>query len=151
MKELHGSARALVTASLEESFRLLAAVDRYPSWNAALFREVEVLERDGDGQPLRARARLRIPRSPLFREFELLVAVRTQWPQAVYLTRIPYEPSDEERMQLAWRLSDAGRTRIELEFEAAVSFLPAFLPLAGAGDKIARTVLEGAAIRLGAA
>ncbi len=151
MKEFRGRAAAIVTASVEESFRLLAAVDRYPSWNADLFREVEVFERGGDGQPLRARARLRIPRSPLSREFELVVAVRTQWPQAVYLTRIPYEPSDEERMQLAWRLWDAGGTRIELEFEAAVSFVPGFLPLGGAGDKIAQTVLRGAATTLGAA
>ena len=140
----------MVSASLEESFRLLAAVDRYPSWNARVFREVEVLERDGQGQPLRARARVHIARGPFGHEFELLVTVRTDWPHAVHLTRIPYEPSDEERMRLAWRLKDDGGTLIELEFEAAVAFLPRFLPLPGIGDLIAESVLKGAATTLAA-
>jgi ribosome-associated toxin RatA of RatAB toxin-antitoxin module len=150
MKELRGTASAVVSASREQSFRLLAAVDRYPSWNAGMFREVEVLELDGHGQPKRARARMHIALSPLHREFELEVAVRTDWPHAVYLTRIPYEPSDQERMELAWRLADDGPTRIELGFEAAISVLPRFLPLPRVGDLIAQSMLASAATTLGA-
>jgi ribosome-associated toxin RatA of RatAB toxin-antitoxin module len=151
MKELRGTASAIVSASREKSFELLAAVDQYPSWNGEMFREVEVLELDGSGQPVRARARMQIALSSLRREFELVVVVRTDRPHAVHLTRIPYEPSDEERMDLAWRLAADGPTRIELEFEAAISVLPRFLPLLGVGDLIAQSVLAGAATRLGAA
>ncbi len=150
MKQLRGNATARVSASVEESFRLLAAVDRYPCWNAQLFPEVEVLERDAEGDAVRARAKLRIARQPFEREVELDVSVRREWLRAVYLTRIPNEPTDEERLELAWRLRDEGGTRIELGFEAVVSFVPRFLPVAGVGDGIARSVLKGAATALGA-
>ncbi len=151
MKELRGSASAVVGESVEESFRLLAAVDRYPTWNGAPFREVDVLELDREGNPVRARATVHLSLSPFGKAFELVVSVRTERPTAVYLTRIPNEPSDHERMELAWRLREDGGTRIELGFEAVVSFLPRFVPLAGVGDRIAESVVGSAARTLHAA
>ncbi len=146
MKELRGSASAVVSAPLDESFALLAAVDRYPEWHPDLFREVDVLERGADGQPRRAWAKLRVAFS---QEIELTVGVRSEWQQAVYLTRLPNEPGDPEKLDLSWRLDDDGGTRISLEFSAAVEFLPGFLPVGGAGNKIARSVLKGAVAKLG--
>jgi hypothetical protein len=43
-----------VAAPLEECFALLAAVDRYRDWCPDVVRQVEVLDRDAAGEPLRA-------------------------------------------------------------------------------------------------
>lgn len=171
MKELQGRASATVPAPIETSFAVVYAVEAYPRWNRDLFREVEVLERDQDGGPSKARAKLRVARGRFVREFELLVAIRAERPNAVYIERIPHEPSDEERLQLTWTLrangstssggpaggptgdgatssggpAGGGPTDIALTFAAALSSLPSFLPLGGAGDQIARSLVDGVA------
>ncbi|MBV8991320.1 MAG: hypothetical protein JO372_22405 [Solirubrobacterales bacterium] len=144
MKEFHGTAGTTVLAPLERSFATVYAVEDYPSWNRDLFRAVDVLERDADGGASKARATLRVARGRFVKEFELLVAVRAERPKAVYIERIPHEPSDEEGLQLIWGLKgDQERTHIELRFAAAISSLPSFLPLGGAGDQIARSLVQG--------
>ena len=146
MKEIRGSASAVARATPESCFSLLAAVDRYGDWNADLVREVEVIEREEDDWPARARGAIYVKHSPVMKHFELTVAVRAEPPRAVYITRIPNEPSDREALELAWRLAPArGRaTRINLELQAVVSFVPGFIPLGGVGNMIADTLLEAA-------
>jgi Polyketide cyclase / dehydrase and lipid transport len=166
MKQINGHASSVVAAPVESCFALLEAVHSYPTWNGELVREVEVLEWAGEGHPARARAMLHVAQSPFGKDFELVVAVRTEPPRAVYLTRLRNEPSDPEQLTLAWRLEPAtgarergadtpeqrdtgvrepgSATRIELEFHATVSFLPRFLPHFGVGDAIADTLLDAA-------
>jgi ribosome-associated toxin RatA of RatAB toxin-antitoxin module len=146
MKEFRGSASATVRASAQESYALLAAVDRYAEWNGELVRELEVLQ----AEPLRLRAVIRVKRGRLTKTFEMRVAARTEPPHAVHITRIPNEPDDPEGLELTWRISSAGAgTRVELDFRAVASFVPGFLPLGGVGDLIAGTLLEAATDALG--
>lgn len=145
VKEISGSASATVRASVRECYSLLAAAQRYPEWNGEFFRELEVLQRE----PLELRAVLNVKKA-----IELTVEVRTDPPHAVYITRIPNEPSDREELELVWRVEPAGGpalTRIELQLEALASFVPGFVPLGGIGDKIARKLLESATEALGGA
>jgi hypothetical protein len=151
MKEVRGRASAVVGAPLEESFTLLAAVEHYPSWYSEFFREVDVLERNSEGRPTKAWARLHVARSPFAKDFELIVAVRAERPRAVFITRLPNEPTDPERLELAWRLREESGTRIELAFDAAVAFVPGFIPVGDVGDRIAATILGGAVQKLVAA
>src|ERR1022692_2749591 len=48
MKELRGTATALVPAPLTQCLALVEAVDRYPAWYPDVVRTVEVLERDAN-------------------------------------------------------------------------------------------------------
>jgi hypothetical protein len=144
VKRITGVASAVVAAPIDDCFALLEAVARYPAWNPELVPEVEILEWDGDGRPARARAKLRVARGPFSRDLELVVGVRADRPTAVRLIRIPNEPSDEERLELTWRLQANGGTRIELELDAVASLLPGFIPLRGLGDLIARRLLAAA-------
>jgi ribosome-associated toxin RatA of RatAB toxin-antitoxin module len=150
VKHIDGHASSLVAAPVEDCFALLAAVHRYPSWNVDLVREVDVLEWAGEDRPARAWARIHVAQSPFGKNFELVVAVRTEPSSAVYLTRLPNEPSDPEQLTLSWRLEQDAGTRIALEFHATVSFLPRFLPQFGVGDLIADTLLDAAVRALGA-
>jgi ribosome-associated toxin RatA of RatAB toxin-antitoxin module len=148
MKEIQGRASAIVDAPLDACFALLEALERYPVWNPDLVREVEVLERDGDGTPATARVMLHVAQGPLAKDFELVVAVRAERPRAILLSRIPNEPSDPERLELAWRLQPDDETRIELDFDAAASSVPGIVPLPRIGDLIARRFLDAAVAAL---
>ena len=65
-------------------------------------------------------------------------------PVAIALTRVPDGPHDPDRLELIWRLAGAGSTQLELEFDAAASFVPGFVPVGGAGDMIAQAAIEAA-------
>jgi hypothetical protein len=146
MKEFRGSGSALVRASTEESYALLAAVDRYAEWNGELVRELEVLQ----AEPLRLRAVIYVKRAPFTKTLELRVAVRNAPPHTVHITRIPNEPTDPEGLELTWRVGSAAvGTRVELDFRAVASFVPGFLPLGGVGNLIAGKLLSSATDALG--
>lgn len=143
MKELHGHASAALETTPEECFELLAAVERYPAWFEGV-REVEVLEAERNGTPGMARACVHVPQSPFGKDFELFLDVRTEAPVAVTLTRVPDGPRDQDRLELIWRVQAGDSTVLELEFEAAASFVPSFLPVGDAGDAIAQAGLDAA-------
>lgn len=143
MKELQGRATGRLDLPPEECFELLSAVERYPDW-IAFVREVELLERERRGRPGRARAALHIPQSPFGTDFELLMAVRTRRPGLITLTRVPDGPGDPDRLNLIWRMRGGGSTQLELEFDAAASFVPGFFPVGGAGEVIAQAAIEAA-------
>ncbi len=149
MKEIQGKATTTLLAPIENSFALVYAVEDYPRWNSEVFRAVEVLDRGADGAASKARAKLRVARGRFARDFELIVAVRAEPPKAVYIERIPHGPSDQERLQLTWALQAAqpedGRTQLALSFATALTSLPSLLPLGGAGDQMARSLVEGVA------
>lgn len=143
MKELEGRAKAQLDVRPEDCYALLAAIERYPTWFEVV-REVEILEPERNGTPGRARAAVHVPQSPFGTDFELFVAVRTVPPVTITLTRLPQGPSDPDRLELIWRVAGGGSTELELEFDAAASFVPGFLPLGDAGDAIARAAIEAA-------
>jgi ribosome-associated toxin RatA of RatAB toxin-antitoxin module len=147
VKEITGHASAVVAAPVEECFALLEAVDRYPTWNRDLVREVDVLQQTTDGRPATARARIHVAQSPFGKNFEFVVAVHSEPMTAVQLTRLPSSPSDREGLSIGWRMRPEAGTEIALEFRATTSLLPSLLPLFGVGDMIAGTLL-GAATRV---
>jgi ribosome-associated toxin RatA of RatAB toxin-antitoxin module len=143
MKELQGRASAELQIAPRECFKLLSALERYPTWFEVV-REVEILEAERNGTPGMARAELYVPQSPFGTDFELFLAVRTEAPVTVTLTRVPDGPRDPDRLELIWRVQGDGMTYLELEFEAAASFVPSFLPVGAAGDLIAQAALDAA-------
>ena len=143
MKELQGRARAELDVPPDDCFALLAAVERYPDWFDVVSR-VEVIEPERNGTPGLARAELHVPQSPFGQHFELFVAVQTDSPVAVTLTRVPDGPADPDRLELIWRMDGDDSTQLEFQFDAAASFVPGFLPVGGAGEAIARAAIEAA-------
>ena len=143
MKELQGSASTEIELPAEDCFTLLASVDRYPGWFEVV-RDVEVLEREPDGLPSLARVELHVPQSPFGTEFSLTVAVHADRPESMRFVKLADGPSDQDRLEISWRMRENGPTEIEFEFDAAVSFVPGYLPVGGAGDAIAQAILGAA-------
>ena len=130
--------------------RFFRAVDRYPDWHPEVVRKVEVLERDGEGEPVRARAVLHVAVGPLVKDFNLVLAVGLPDAQTVKLTRIPNHPGDDERFDVTWRLREEGAgTRIRLEVQASLS-VPRFVPVGTIGDGLADGFVSSATRALGA-
>ena len=149
MKELTGTASATTAASPAEAMALLEAIDGYPGWAPEVVKEAEVLERDGDGHPTQARAKLHVERGPLTRDFNLLFDVKVDPGGTVALSRVPHMRSDGERFDVTWRVSGGGQsTRIELELGANLD-VPRFIPLGGVGDSIAGDLVSAATRALG--
>lgn len=144
MKELNGTAFATTTASPEECFALLLAVDRYPSWHGDVVTHAEVLERDADGQPIRAHATLHVERGPLTKDFDLLMAVDADPLETIKLSRIPHEPTDRERFDVVWRMRAGQSMHIRLDLAANLS-VPRLVPLGGVGDSLAQGLVNAAA------
>ena len=139
MKDLRGSAATSITTSPEECIAALAAVDRYPIWYPEVIREVEVLERDGQGHPHRARTTVHLAWGPLEREFRFEVTVETK-PTEVILARVPDSGSDPERLEIRWKVKPR---RLGVEVVARLE-LPRFVPVGGAGDSVAQGFVAAA-------
>ncbi|MGO9750113.1 MAG: SRPBCC family protein [Solirubrobacteraceae bacterium] len=137
MKDLHGTADAVVGAPIETCLALLAAVDRYPTWHPTVVREVEVLDRDVGGKPTRARTRLHVSRGAIVKDFNLVMAITVERPSTVKLAKIASGGSDQ-RFDVTWQLSDCldGSTRIQLKLLAQLN-VPRFVPVGGIGDALA--------------
>jgi ribosome-associated toxin RatA of RatAB toxin-antitoxin module len=144
LKELQGSASTEIEMTAEACFARLASIDRYPAWFEVV-RAVEILERERDGRPRLVRVELHVPQSPFGTDFELLVAIHADRPGAMRFTKVPDGPADPDRLELTWQLTESGSTQIEFEFDAAMSFVPGYLPVGSAGDAIAEAILNAAA------
>ena len=157
MKDLHGTASAVVPAPLDRCRALFEAVDRYPDWYPDAVREVDVLERDHTGRPTKARAKLHLVWGPVVKDFDLVLAVVSEPPGPIRLTRIADAGSSQ--FAVTWGLRDDGGThidhagtridhtgtRIDLNLTASMP-VPRFLPVGGIGDAIADGFI-GAATR----
>jgi len=143
VKELQGWASAEVDVPVKHCFELLSAVEAYPDWFDVV-SEVEMLEDERNGTPGLARAELYLPQSPFGAHFELFMAVRTERPGTVTLTRVPDGAADPDRLELIWRMKRSGSTWLEFEFDAAASFVPSFVPVGGAGEAIAQAAIDAA-------
>jgi hypothetical protein len=143
MKELTGNASAATAASVDAAMTLLAAIDGYPRWAPNVVKEAEVLERDADGHPTKARTKLHVERGRLTRDFNLVMAVNVDPSGTIKLSRIPHEPSDEERFEVTWRVDGGNSTRIQLALGANLN-VPRIVPLGGVGDALAADLLSAA-------
>jgi Polyketide cyclase / dehydrase and lipid transport len=144
VKELTGSASAATPAAPAEAMALLEAIERYPTWHPQVVKEAQVLERDADGHPTKARTKLHFEQGPLKRDFNLLMSVAVDPAGTIKLSRIPHEPSDPERFDVTWRV-DGGNpsTRIRLDLAANLS-VPRFVPLGGVGESMAAGLVTAA-------
>jgi ribosome-associated toxin RatA of RatAB toxin-antitoxin module len=143
MKELSASASATVAATPEACTQLLAAVDRYPDWYPDVIREAEVLERAADGTPERVRATVHVALGPIARDFRLVLLVAVEPGRRVTLSRVPHEPPDEERFELAWNVDVGPPTTLRLELAAQLE-VPRFLPVGGVGAPLAQGFVDAA-------
>ena len=143
MKELRASASATVSATPEACTQLLAAVDRYPSWYPDVIRDAQVLERAADGTALRVRAVVHLALGPIAHDLALVLAVAVERGRRVTLSRVPHEPSDEERFELAWHVDGGPPTRLRLELSAQVE-VPRLLPVGGIGGPFAQAFVDAA-------
>jgi hypothetical protein len=150
MKELRGRAAAPVSADRARVLDLLADLEAYPGWYPDVVRSVAVIERDGYGQPSRARAKLHAAVGPVTRDFDLVLAV-TRSADSVRLARVPRERTDPERFEVTWTLGagpgggPGGELRLALDANLDV---PRLVPLGGVGDAMARGFVSAAVRRL---
>ena len=144
MRDFHGKAAQVTPASLEDSFALVAAVDRYPDWCSDAVRAVDVLQRGADGYPGRVRMRMHIARGAIVRDFNLYLAMVVEPLATVRLTRFTDHPTNQE-FHATWLLRPAGSTRIELQLDAKLR-VPPTIPAGGIPDAIAEGFV-GAACR----
>ena len=148
MKQLHGDGAASVSATSEECFAALAAVDRYPTWYPDVVQGAEVLETGEDGLPTRAQVTLHVSRGPVKQDFKLSMEVRAVRPDKVTLHRIPHDASDEHAFDVAWEIEDRGESRrIRLAIDASLD-VPRFLPLGTIGDDLAEGFVAAVAREL---
>jgi hypothetical protein len=146
MKDLHGTAAAVVSAPLDRCRALLEAVDGYPDWYPEAVRSVEVLERDPDGRATKARAQLHLAWGPVVKDFDLVLAVAAEPPGPIRLTRIA-DPGSSQ-FGVIWRLREESGTHIDLDLTASMS-VPRFIPVGGIGDSIADGFIGAATKALG--
>jgi len=143
MKELTGSASATTPASPERAMALLEDIDRYPTWHPDVVKEAEVLERDAEGHPTKARCKLHVERGPLTRDFNLIMSVAVDPAGTIKLSRTPHESSDAERFDVTWRVDGEPSTRIRVDLAANLN-VPRMVPLGGVGDALAQGLVSAA-------
>jgi hypothetical protein len=148
MKELHGTASAVVAAPLERCVGLLAAIDGYPGWYPDGVREVEVLEQDAGGQATRVRTVLHVEVAGFDRDFNLTMSVEVDPDGGVALKKVKADSSDPP-FDVTWHMSEDDGTLIELHLDTALP-LPRLVPLGGVGDSIAESFVSAASEALGA-
>ena len=145
-REFHGEAGEVVAAPQEACLALVAAVDRYPDWCPDVIREVDVIDRDADGQPSRVRMRMHVARGGLEKEFNLFLAIAVEPPEIVKLTRVTDHPTNQE-FNATWTLRPAASTHIALELGAKLR-VPWYIRGDGIGDAIADAFVSAASKRL---
>jgi ribosome-associated toxin RatA of RatAB toxin-antitoxin module len=131
-----------VAAPVEECFALLAAVDRYPDWCPDIVRDVDLLDRDSDGQPSQVRMKMRITRGAFVKEFDLFLAIVVEPPRIVKLTRVTDHPTNQE-FNATWQLRPTGSTRLALQLDARLR-VPSYIPAGRVGDAIAQGFVAAA-------
>jgi len=150
MKRLHGEAQDAVRVPVGECFAFLAALEAYPSWYADVVRDVEVIEADGDGLPVRAETKLHLAYGPVSRDIDLLLGVDVEEPSLVQLRHIPRGPSSGASFDATWHLQDGAETQLALELDATMP-IPRLVPLTGVGKAFADGFMKAAVAALSSA
>lgn len=149
MKQLDSSVAGTTPASIEDCYATLSDFESYPRWFPGNVPAAEVLERDpATNEPTRIKTTLHVAQGPFVRDFKVHMAVTLDPPRLIELRRLPKEPSDHEEMVVTWRLRPAnGGTEVEASLDAKLS-IPAFLPVGGIADTMARGFLDAALAQL---
>jgi len=142
MREINGTATAVVPASLEAVLELLGAVERYPEWHPDVVRSVEVLESDSDDRPLTVQTKLHVSTGPFSHDFNLTMDVDVDARGTVKLSKVKSKDSDQQ-FDVVWRLRKDDGTRIELDLAASLD-VSRFLPLGSVGDSLAEGFVAAA-------
>jgi hypothetical protein len=127
---------------------LLETVDQYPTWHPDVVKSVEVLERNDQGQPTKAQAKLHVQHGPITRDFDLTMDVQVDPAGTVKLSRIPHHGGDGEKFDVIWRVTGAGPSQIRLDLAAGLN-VPRFLPLGDVGESLASGFVNAAVTALG--
>jgi hypothetical protein len=127
---------------------LLEAVDQYPTWHPDVVKSVDVLERNDQGQPTKAQAKLHVQHGPITRDFDLTMDVQVDPAGTVKLSRIPHHGGDGEKFDVIWQVTGAGPSQIGLDLAAGLN-VPRFLPLGDVGESLASGFVNAAATALG--
>jgi ribosome-associated toxin RatA of RatAB toxin-antitoxin module len=140
MKELKATSSGTAQAPIESVYTLLLDVERYPKWYPDGVKQVEVLERDPDGNPTRVQAILNAVAGPIRKQFDVRLAVEPTRPSKIELARVADDRGDHEILTITWLLRelDAGQTEITVQMGARLD-VPMFLPI----DPVAREVANG--------
>src|SRR5438874_1745403 len=103
-----------------------------------------VVEREVGGEAKKVKAKLRVARGPMTRDLDLVLEIERAPPGELRLTRLPNEPTDEERFAVVWKVRERrDATSIELELNARLS-VPRLVPLGGLGDSLAEGFVAAA-------
>jgi hypothetical protein len=143
VKELTGSASGTTPATADQALALLEDIEHYPDWHREVVKQAEVLERDAQGHPTKARCILHVERGPLTRDFDLVMSVSVDQSGTIRLSRIPHEPTDKERFDVTWRVDGGQATQIRLDLLANLD-VPRLVPLGGVGDSMAQGLVSAA-------
>jgi hypothetical protein len=147
MRELRGSASAVVTASPEECQVLLLDIERYPEWYPEAIRRADVVREADATTPARARTTVHLGVGPVQRDFDLLMEVTSEPGPVVRLVRVGQHGADPEGFSVVWRIdqgSPPGATRLSVDLSAHLD-VPRLLPTHGVGDAVARGFVSAAA------
>ena len=148
MRDLHGTASEVVSASPEDCTALLAAIDGYPEWYPGGVREVEVLKRNAAGQATRALTVLHVDVAGFNRDFHLTMAVKVGRGR-VALNKIKADDEDPP-FDVVWQVKEEDDgALISLDLDTALP-LPRLMPLGGVGNSIARAFVSAASKALDA-
>lgn len=145
MRTIGAHASQIVEAPAERCLTFLADLEAYPEWHPDTVHAARVTERDDRGYPRRAEVTLRLRLGPLAGSFELAMDASVDPGGIVALRRVRHAPSDPERFDVQWEITDAGggRTRLELSLEAVLE-LPRLVPLGGVGEAVAQGFVAAA-------
>ena len=141
MKELHARAQSAVSASLDETLRLLRAVEEYPRWYPEAIKSATPLERDAAGYVTKVQAVLHVAAGPIVKDFNLTLAVSQPSLQVVKLIREPHAAGDQERFEVTWTVAER-QLAVALDANLSVS---RFLPIDPVGPMIANGFVNAAA------
>ena len=140
MKELSATASGVAATPIEACYTHLLDVERYPQWYPDGAKQVEVLERDGEGAAAKVDAVLAAVAGPLRKDFPVRLAVQQQRPTRIALDRVADDRGDHEALTIAWGLRALGESETEITVElGAMLDVPMFLPI----DPVAREVANG--------
>jgi hypothetical protein len=149
VKTLTASASAVTAAGPDRCLEVLRAIEEYPRWYPRNIQSAEILERDGDGAPTRAKVRLYISIGPFERSLPFHVTVSEPAPTEIHYTRIPKSGDDRETFTAIWRVigSSPGtgpeQTTVEIAFDAELA-VPRLVPTGGVGDMLAGSLIKAA-------
>ena len=80
---------------------------------------------------------------PFSKHLPFTLAVETDWPEQITLSRIPFDAADRETFVLRWTIAARERTEVALQLDGNLD-VPRLVPTAGVGDRLAASLVRHA-------